>query len=88
MENATKPRLEYGRVRLYDHTSWLLRQILNRERLRLYIERREARSQGIPLTPWNREISRVSQILDEVNRLRREKGWITTSEYDNDEEPT
>lgn len=70
---------EYGRIRLYNHTSYQLRQILNRERLRLYIERKRARNLGSEtLTTWNREIAQVTQMLDEVNRLRREKGWVTT----------
>jgi hypothetical protein len=77
---AWRDPYEYGRIRLYDHTSWLLRRLLNKERLRLYIERREAQRLGSSVTSWNREIGHVSQILDEVNRLRKEKGWVTTSE--------
>lgn len=76
---------EYGRIRLYDHTSWRLREVLNRERLRLYIERKQAQQMGASVSSWNREIGEISQILGEVNRLRREKGWVTATEEDDDE---
>lgn len=76
---------EYGRIRLYDNTSWILRDLLNRERLRLYIERKEAARQGISLTPWNQDIAKITQILGEVNRLRREKRWVTATEQDDGE---
>jgi hypothetical protein len=75
---------EYGRIRLYDHTSARLRTILNKERLRLYIERSTAKDLGASVTSWNRDIAQVSQILEEVNRLRREKGWNTHDDDDGD----
>lgn len=81
-QRTWRDEYEYGRIRLYDHTSWKLREILNRERLRLYIERKQAIALGASVTSWNREIAQVTQMLDEVNRLRREKGWVTTSEGD------
>jgi hypothetical protein len=76
---------EYGRIRLYNQTSWMLRDLLNRERLRLYIERKEAAKTGTSLTTWNQDIAKITQILGEVNRLRREKGWNTATEQDDGE---
>jgi hypothetical protein len=79
---------EYGRIRLYAHTSWLVRQILHKERLRLFVERRAAKDLGSSVTTWNRQIAQVTQVLEEIDRLRNEKGWLDGEPERRDKETT
>jgi hypothetical protein len=65
---------EYGRIRLFEHTSDMVLRLLFQERNRLAMARRD-RPSGTPTKPWNHQIEVIDQVIDEVRRMRTEKGW-------------
>lgn len=65
---------EYGRIRLYPDTSAMLRRILLNER-DLALLARKHRPEGEATAPYNKRIALLEQMLDELGRMREEKGW-------------
>lgn len=68
---------EYGRIRIYEDASLLLRNLLRVERDRIALQRRTTieSEPGASTQAFNRQIKLVDQLLDELERTRVECGW-------------
>lgn len=75
MSTASTPRPDFGRIRLERDQALLLQTILQSERHLLVIERARLKGLGEPVAEWNKHITKVSRVIDEVGRLLEEKGW-------------
>lgn len=71
----------YGRIRLYDDSSSYLRKLLIAERDLLCLARKH-RPEGEETYDYNKRIALIDKVLDELSRMRAEKGWSNDARPD------
>lgn len=74
---ATRP---FGRIRLYEDQADFLRTLLKLERDRVTLQRKRHKEDEEGSHPFNRQIHFIDQMLDELERTRKEMGWRSTND--------
>ena len=69
----------FGRIRLYEDQADFLRTLLKLERDRVTLQRKRHKDDE-GSHPFNRQIHFIDQMLDELERTRKEMGWRSTNE--------
>ena len=73
----------YGRIRLFEDQADFLRTLLKLERDRVVLQRRMHKREEGGTHPYNRQITFIDQMLDEIERTRSEMGWRSTDDRTN-----